>query len=90
MPEPTPDVASAALANATIPKLYANGFAVALSNADVNVVLQRSGQSVAVLFMSFTLAKTLGHALNTAIAEFESKTDRKLLVTTDIDAAFKK
>ena len=73
-----------------VPKIYANGFSVALSNADMMVVFQRYGDNpVAVVNLSYTLAKTLAQRLGQAVQEFESKIDQTILTTDRIDQAFK-
>ena len=75
-----------------MPKIYANGFSVGLSNADVIVILQRFGQNpVAVVNLSYTLAKTLAQRLGRLVSEFERVNAEQDILTTDrIDEAFKK
>ncbi len=94
-PEPTKvDVGGMikdAVSNADVPKIYTNGFGVGLSNADIVIILQRFGNPVAVLNLSYTLAKTLAQKLGGVVADFESKIAGQEILTTDrIDAALSK
>ena len=85
------DVVIEALDSEAIPKLYANGFISFASNADIGVVLQLHGRPVALLNMSYTLAKTLSRRLAGIIEEIESDTERNFLTTDDVaEAASKK
>lgn len=81
-----------ALARDDVPKIYANGFGVGLSNADVFVVFQKFGpKPVAVLNLSYTLAKTLAQRLGQVVSEFERAVgDQNILTTDRIDEAFRK
>src|SRR5687767_14094391 len=95
-PEPPKDITEqmlqAALENADVPKVYANGFGVGLSNADIFVVFQRFVPNpVAVVNLSYTLAKTLAQRLGRVVSEFERVIGEQNILTTDrIDDAFKK
>ena len=86
------DALKVALQREDVPKIYANGFSVGLSNADVIVILQRFGQNpVAVVNLSYTLAKTLAQRLGRLVSEFERVNGEQDILTTDrIDEAFKK
>lgn len=64
-----------------VPKLYFNGFVNAFSTSDVMTVLERNGQAVATLNMSFTVAKTFAQALNQMIAQLETQAGRPMLTT---------
>ena len=72
-----------------VPKIYANGFSAALSNADVIIVFQRFGpKPVAVMNLWYTLAKTLAQRLGTLVSEFENNIAGQEILTTDrIDKA---
>src|SRR5690349_13559453 len=74
----------------SLPRIYTNGFAVGLSNADITVVLQLSGRPTHVMHMSFTLAKTLAQRLGRVVSEFETVLSTELITTDKIDAAFAK
>src|SRR5262249_32122749 len=71
-------------------RLYANGFALGLTNADVSIVLQQFGRPLAVLSLSYTLAKTLSEKLATLVAEWETRTGQRLVTTDQIQLAFSK
>lgn len=75
-----------------VPKIYANSFGVGLTNADIFIVFQRFGpRPVAVVNLSYTLAKTLAQRLGTLVAEFETNVAHQNILTTDrIDEAVKK
>lgn len=72
-----------------VPKIYINGFGLGLSNADVHLVLQFASQPVAIVNLSFTLAKTLAQRLGRVVSEFESTMNTELVTTDKIDEAFK-
>lgn len=75
---------------APIPKFYCNGFINGNSAADVVTVLQVNGQPVAVLNMSFTVAKSLSIALGQAIANVEGLSGKEMLTISEIDNLMKK
>ncbi|MDO8677786.1 MAG: hypothetical protein Q7R30_04380 [Acidobacteriota bacterium] len=91
-PEKTalPEVFDAAQRDPELKHIYANGFGVGLTNADVSVVLQLSGRPIKVLHLSYTLAKTLAEKLGQVVKEFETAIDTKLVTTDKVDEAFKK
>jgi hypothetical protein len=72
-----------------VPQIYANGFAATLTGSDAVIVLERVGQPVAILNLSYTMAKTLALALGRAVSDFERATGQQLLTTHDVDAKFK-
>lgn len=71
-----------------MPKVYANGFQIGISNADMHVILTLAGRPIQVMFLSYTLAKTLHEKLGGVVQEFETQVDRKMLTTDDIHEAF--
>lgn len=81
-----------ALSRDDVPKIYANGFSMGLTNSDIVVVFQRFGPNpVAVLNLSYTLAKTLAQRLGRLVSEFESQVAHQDILTTDrIDEAMKR
>ena len=72
------------------PKIYFNGYVNNLSTGDVLLVLERSGQPVAVLNMSFTVAKSLSVSLGQLVAQLEAVTGRTMLTTAEVEASAKK
>lgn len=78
----------AAMTDSGVLRLYANGFTLGLTNADTSIVLQLHGRPIAILNVSYTLAKTLSLKLERLVAEWETKTGNKLVTTDDIDKVF--
>ncbi|MEQ1935171.1 MAG: hypothetical protein ABL962_15025 [Fimbriimonadaceae bacterium] len=77
-----------AIADPNVAKIYANGFAVGTGNADMFILLQRFGRPMAIVNLSYTLAKTLSQKLGGMVAEFEQKVGGQPMLTTDrIDKA---
>ena len=72
---------------ADTPQIYANGFQLGITNADVNLVLKLDNRPVAVVHMSYTLAKTLHQFIGNVVTKFEKSVGRKMLVTSDVDTA---
>jgi hypothetical protein len=83
------DRASEAIGDVDVPKVYANGFAIGVGNADMHIILQLFGAPVAVVNMSYTLAKTLSDRLGKLVSEFETTVRREMLTTDKIDAAYR-
>ena len=69
-----------------VPKIYFNGFINGLSSGDIVSVLELNGQPVAVLNMSFTVAKTLVQSIGSIVADLEEKGGRTMLTTKDVEA----
>ncbi len=80
----------AALVESSIPKIYANGFSLGLTNADAQLVLILFGRPIAVLSFSYTLAKTLSEKLSILVKEWENRTGSTLQTTDMIDKVFGK
>ncbi len=72
------------------PHLYANGFMIALGEGDVLLLLQRNGQVVANLNVSFTVAKTLAKVLNETVSQWEKSTGSTILTTHQVKEAVHK
>jgi hypothetical protein len=70
---------------AEVPHLYFNGFASGLGTGDVTVVLEQNGTPVATLNMSFTVAKTFAVSIGSLIATLETRSERSIMTTDDID-----
>jgi len=88
----TDKVLNAALDDPSVPKVYTNSFGVGLTNADVFILFQKFGpRPVAVVNLSYTLAKTLAQRLGALVAEFEANIGKQDILTTDrIDEAVQK
>ena len=74
-----------ALQDESVPKMYLNGFVNSLGAGDVMLVLLRTSQPVAVLNMSFTVAKTLAQKLGQLIAELENQSGNVIMSTDDVN-----
>ncbi len=77
-----------ALADPAVPKIYANGFTLGLTNADVQIVLKLFGRPITVLSLSYTLAKTMAEQFSSLVKHWETKTGLTLQTTQTIDQAF--
>ena len=77
-----------ALENKEIPTIYFNGFVTSVGIGDVMVILNRANNPVAVLNMSYTLAKTLAEKLGGGIAAIEQKSGNTIMTTDDIQRIF--
>lgn len=69
------------------PQFYFNGFVNATTLGDMVVVVEKNGSPVAVLNMSYTVAKSLSVALSGAIGQFEEATKRSMLTTNEVEEA---
>ncbi len=84
------DALKDAVTRPDVPKIYANGFSVGLSNADIMIIFQKFGPApVAIVNLSYTLAKTLAQRLGALVAEFEATIGQDILTTDRIDLAVK-
>ena len=79
-----------AMANAGVPKIYANGFVSILGNGDVCIVFQQNGTTAGVLNLSFTMAKSLSNKLGEVVRYLEKGSDNIIMTTEDVDKALKR
>lgn len=77
-----------ALEDKDIPGIYFNGFITSVGIGDVMVILQQANKPVAILNMSYTLAKTLAEKLGVAIANLEKESGNTIMTTDDIKQIF--
>ena len=70
---------------ADVPRIYFNGFASGLSTGDVVTVVEQNGRPVAVLNMSYTVAKSYSQGLATVIAKLEEESGRQIMTTKKIE-----
>jgi hypothetical protein len=90
---PLPNAANVAnIHNVQIPlnSIYINGFATGLTSGDIFVVLQRNGNDIGILNMSYTVAKSLGDALGQLISSLERRSDRKIMTSNESAEALSK
>lgn len=64
--------------------IYANGFKAGISASDIFVVLERNGSEIAVLNLSYTVAKSLGMALKTLIEQLEQKSGHEIMTSDEV------
>ena len=79
-----------AISDQEVPKIYANGFVTGVGNGDTLIVLQQNTKPIAVLNLSFTVAKTLALKLGNIIKEVEDKANTTILTTDDFSVVFSK
>ena len=68
-------------------KFYVNGFVIAVSPADIVVICQQNGEPVAMLSMSYVLAKTFMERLKTSLEDLETKMGQPILTVDAITAS---
>jgi hypothetical protein len=76
--------------DAGVPQIYFNAFVNGISSCDVISILERNGKPVAILNMSYTLAKTISVSLGQIISQFEAGVERPMLTTQDVDTALER
>lgn len=79
-----------ALKDPQVQRIYANGFINALGVGDVVIVLQNSKKPIAVLNLSYTVAKTLSLKLGALISQLEDSTHNTIMTTDDIEKSMSK
>lgn len=67
-----------------VPNLYANGYVNLIGTGDVVMVLERNGDPVAILNVSYTVAKSLSRSLGLFIAQIEERSEREIMTTNDV------
>ncbi len=77
--------ATEAYESSEVPKLYANGFSSALGMGDVTILLQQGPKTVAVLNLSYTVAKTLSIKLGGLIKSLEDGTGNTIMTTDQVE-----
>ena len=74
---------------AGIPAVYFNGFAIALSSADVAIQISIDNQPLINLKGSYTTMKTLSEGLAMAMARFEKVTEHTVMTQRFVENALK-
>lgn len=67
-----------------VPRIYFNGFVITLSTGDVACILERHGQPVGIINMSYTLAKTLSTSLTQTITSLEEASHQPIMTTHEV------
>lgn len=73
-----------------VQQLYANGFALNLTAADVGIVLLRDNVASANISLSFTTAKTLLETLKDAIDKLEKATGQTIMTIDVVQSGLEK
>lgn len=73
---------------AGVPHIYFNGFTASLGTGDVVAVVERNGEPVAVLNLSYTIAKSVSAALGQVVAQLEDRAGREILTAHDVEVMF--
>ena len=73
-----------------IQQLYANGFIINLTAADISIVTLRDNVANATLALSFTTAKTLCEQLGNAIKKLEDLTHKEIMTMSIVEEGLKK
>lgn len=82
---PLVDRLNKAIKDPNLIKIYANGFVNGVGQGDVMVLLMQNDEAVAMLNMSYTVAKTLVIKLGAAIRDLEEKTGNNIMTTDEVD-----
>ncbi len=88
-PSDAPERINRAIAS-EVPQIYANGFVNSISSGDIVTVLERNGKPVALLNLSYTVAKTLARSLAQIFAQMEELTGREMLTTHEVQGALQR
>ncbi|MBF0458673.1 MAG: hypothetical protein HQK99_12360 [Nitrospirae bacterium] len=81
------DIYKKASESGDIPKIYFNNPVGFVNAGDISILLLMNNSPVAVMNMSFTVAKTLAAHLGSIIAKVEEKTGNKVMTIDDIGKA---
>ena len=73
-----------------MPEIYLNGFEVAISLSDINIITITNGHRRYRLLMSYTTAKTLLAQLAMTMNVFENKTGQTIMTMDNIKDAMDK
>ncbi len=79
------DIILKAVDSTETPKFYANGFNNGLGIGDIVTVLMQNNKPVAVVNLSYTVAKTLAIKLNDLILRLEEDTGNVIMTTDQIE-----
>ncbi|MBC8236015.1 hypothetical protein H8E77_41240 [bacterium] len=77
-----------ALEEKEIPRIHFNGFISSLGLGDMMVILTQAAEPVAILNMSYTVAKTLAEKLGNSIVTLEQKSGNTIMTIDDIKEIF--
>lgn len=78
IPQMGGNVPLAALMQQMTPSLYANGFEISVTGADICMTLSQNNRLLSTINLSFITAKALGSSLSALIRELEEKSQVKV------------
>jgi hypothetical protein len=64
--------------------MYANGFQIIMSNSDISILLIQNNVPVAVVNVSYTVAKTLSVKVAELIGKLEKRSKQSIMTTDEI------
>ena len=67
-----------------VPRIYFNGFVNGFSSGDIMCVLERNGQPVGIMNMSYTVAKTLSASLAQLVGTLEETSNQPIMTTHEV------
>lgn len=67
-----------------VPRIYFNGFVNGFSAGDIMCVLERNGQPVGIMNMSYTVAKTLSASLASLVGALEETSKQPIMTTHEV------
>lgn len=67
-----------------VPRIYFNGFVNGFSSGDILCVLERNGQPVGIMNMSYTVAKTLSASLAQLVGSLEETSNQPIMTTHEV------
>jgi len=71
-------------------KFYFNGYTIAMTPTDIEIVLQLNNKPVATLNTSLTIAKMLAIVIDGFVKDYESKTGQRILTLDELKASLSK
>jgi hypothetical protein len=87
-PQTIPQAALQALTSGQVPKVYANGSALAATPSDLTMILMDGPSPVVAVTLTYTTAKSMAHDLNQAIKNYEEKTGDKVRQISELVPLF--
>lgn len=67
-----------------VPRIYFNGFVNGFSSGDIVCLMERNGQPVGIMNMSYTVAKTLSASLAQLVGSLEEASNQPIMTTHEV------
>jgi hypothetical protein len=74
----------------TLPRLYANGFAIVQTASDISAILLINNSPIGILSMSHVSARSLANELDKAIKDFEIATEQSVKTINELSGLLSK